>query len=241
MTRKNKIHILIPAAGSGLRFGAGKPKQYSRFMDGLLIDHSISQLQKVISPESLYVGLALEDLYWSETQSSQSDQVNAVIGGDTRAETVSNMLEALGEADAEDWILIHDAVRPCIDQSSLQPLMDSLASTQASGLSLGRPVHEAVKRVSDNLQVLESENRDGLWTTQTPQVFRYSALMQSMQLCMQQSLSFDDEMMALHHAGFTTEMVLGKAFNIKITTRGDLSLAEKYWHIMQSDISGDKN
>lgn len=230
--------MLVPAAGSGLRFGAGKPKQYSVFQDGLLIDHTISQLLELTSPQSLIVGLALEDSYWVETDSSKLSQVKKVIGGDTRAQTVSHMLSALGQVDGDDWVLIHDAVRPCIDKASLQPLMESMETTQASGLSLGRPVHQAVKRVSEERVVLQSENREGLWLTQTPQVFRFAALEQSMQKCMEESLRFDDEMMALHHSGFATEMVLGTAFNIKITTQDDLSLAETYWSIMRADLVG---
>lgn len=234
----NKIHVLVPAAGSGLRFGAGKPKQYLGFQDGLLIDHTISQLLKLISPQNLIVGLALEDSFWSETLSSKLDPVKTAIGGDTRAQTVSHLLAALGEVDGQDWVLIHDVVRPCIDEDSFASLFNAMTNTQASGLSLGRPVHEAVKRVSEDGRVLKSENRGGLWATQTPQVFRYTALLESMQKCMQQELHFDDEMMALHHYGFGTEMVEGSPLNIKITTSDELELAERYWKIMNTNEIG---
>lgn len=228
-----RIHVLIPAAGAGQRFGGDRPKQYSDFLGGLLIDHTISQIQKLVDSQILILGLARDDVFWRETESSQSEAVKTVVGGDTRAETVFNMLSVLEGVDANDWVLIHDVVRPCIDKASLKFLLKSLSSTRASGLSLGRPVHEAVKRVSAEALVLESENREGLWLTQTPQVFRYPALHKSMQRCMDQSLSFDDEMMALHHCGFPTEMVVGSPLNIKITTQDDLSLAENYWKIMQ--------
>ena len=234
----HRIHVLIPAAGLGQRFGGDRPKQYSNFLDGLLIDHSITQLQKLVDPEILILGLAKDDNFWAETKSSQSETVKTVLGGKTRAETVFNMLSVLEDVDANDWILIHDVVRPCIDKASLKPLLESLNSTRASGLSLGRPVQEAVKRVSEEALVLQSENREGLWLTQTPQVFRYPALHKSMQRCMDQSLSFDDEMMALHHSGYPTEMVIGSALNIKITVAEDLSLAESYWKIMQANSTG---
>lgn len=232
-----KIHVLIPAAGSGQRFGGERPKQYSSFRDGLLIDHSIAQLQKLVEPEILILGLAKDDAFWSETESSRSETVKTVVGGKTRAETVFNMLSVLEDVDAHDWVLIHDAVRPCIDKASLKPLLESLKTTRANGLSLGRPVHEAVKRVSETALVLQSETRDGLWLTQTPQVFRYPALHKSMQVCMDQSHSFDDEMMALHYSGFGTEMITGSPLNIKITTADDLSLAEDYWNIMQANTT----
>lgn len=234
----NRIHALVPAAGTGQRFGADRPKQYLPFLQGMLIEHTILQLLELVNPQTLIVGLGREDSYWDKSLAGKSGQVVSVEGGKTRAETVFNMLSALDTPQPEDWVLVHDAVRPCIDAASLQPMLDILESTGVSGLSLGRPVHEAVKRVSDQGEVMQSENRTGLWLTQTPQIFRYPALLQSMQQCMQQGLSFDDEMMALHHYGYATEMLPGSAFNIKVTTPGDLELAEQYWQIMQE--SGGK-
>ena len=127
---------------------------------------------------------------------------------------------------------------PCIDQHSLQPLLQALefstASNAVSGISLGKPLYEAIKRVSDDGLVLQSEDRQGLWATQTPQIFRYSALKHALMACIEEGLSFDDEMMALHHLGYKTLMVEGSAWNIKITKAQDLSLAESYWQIMQT-------
>jgi|SaaInlV_100m_DNA_5_1039725.scaffolds.fasta_scaffold04659_6 2-C-methyl-D-erythritol 4-phosphate cytidylyltransferase len=235
-----ELHVLIPAAGSGQRFASDIPKQYATFLDLFLLDHSVDQLIRLVAPKNLIVGLAEDDPLWSKTQASQSSAVKSVIGGTTRAETVFNMISALENIEADDWVLVHDAVRPCINSTGLKPLLDALLSTGASGISLGQQVNQAVKRVSEQGTVIRSEIREGLWLTHTPQVFRYSALLESMQGCMQEGLSFDDEMMALHHFGFATEMVEGSALNIKITEPDDLRLAENYWKIMQSQ-SGETN
>jgi 2-C-methyl-D-erythritol 4-phosphate cytidylyltransferase len=229
-----KLHILVPASGLGLRFNADRPKQYLPFLGITLLDHCLSQLMSLPYTGQFIVGLAEDDPWWDQTDSGKSNSIRTVIGGATRAETVSNMLRALRDVDLQDWVLVHDAVRPCVSKNSLQPLLDAMQVTQADGLSLGRPIYEAVKRVSDQGKVLVSEKREGLWTIQTPQVFRIEALEKSLQACLDESLSFDDEMMALHHLGYTTGMVQGSALNIKVTTREDLSLAGHYWQIMQS-------
>ena len=232
----SKIHILLPAAGIGSRFGTehGKPKQYMPFGDSLLIDHSLNQLMSLCLNGQVIVGIAEEDIWWPTTSASKLPEVLSVKGGASRARTVTNMLAAIDGATEHDWVLVHDAVRPCISKESLASLISELETTEASGISLGKPVYEAVKRVSDKSLVLSSENRDGLWTTQTPQVFRYAALKASLDACLQQNLSFDDEMMALHHLGYKTAMLEGSAWNIKITKAQDLPLAKQYWQIMQN-------
>ena len=253
-----RLHILVPAAGIGRRFGADRPKQYMRFLETSLIDHSLNQLQKLKSTALQIEGLDLKgcfivgvdarDGYWASTKASESSQIIRVAGGATRAKTVSNMLAAIEVSQSEDtrggkpveslkddWVLIHDAVRPCISQQSLEGLLMRLTNSSASGLSLGRPIYEAVKRVSKDpkqLKVLSSEDRDGLWTTQTPQIFRFQALKSSLDACLREDLNFDDEMMALHHSGFETEMVRGSPWNLKITQSEDLQIARNYWQIM---------
>ena len=243
------IHILIPAAGIGKRFNADRPKQYMPFFDTSVLDHCIAQLRDILDQGQFIVGLSKEDTWWPQSEAAKDKKIQSVLGGPSRAESVNNMLLALGAVDDQDWVLVHDVVRPCINRQSLQPLLDALelssdssenskssasSESSASGLSLGKPLYEAMKRVSDDGRVLQSEDRHGLWATQTPQVFRYSALKHALTACIEQGLSFDDEMMALHHLGYATSMVEGPAWNIKITKSQDLSLAETYWQLMQA-------
>ena len=234
------IHILIPAAGIGKRFNADRPKQYMPFLDTSVLDHCIAQLRDILDQGQFIVGISKEDIWWPQSEAAKDEKIQSVLGGASRAESVNNMLLALGEVDDQDWILVHDVVRPCIDRQSLQPLLDALEPSSenlensVSGLSLGKPLYEAIKRISDDGRVLQSEDRQGLWATQTPQVFRYSALKHALAICIEQGLSFDDEMMALHHLGYSTSMVEGSAWNIKITKSQDLSLAKTYWQLMQA-------
>lgn len=235
----SNLTILVPAAGTGQRYGGACPKQYQEFAGRRLLDVTLAQLLQLPHRGPLWLGLASDDSCWQDCDHAYNDKVRMVVGSSTRAETVWNLLQAADTGQAgedtaahSDWVLIHDAVRPNFTLADLQPLLQRMDDAAIDGASLGRPLVEAVKRVGANGLVRSGEIREGLWLTQTPQLFRRAALREALQLAMRSHFYFDDEMMALHQAGFSTAMVDGPIYNIKITRPGDMELAVQLRSLM---------
>jgi len=131
-----------------------------------------------------------------------------------------------GAVQQTDWVLVHDAARPCITHADVLKLM-KLASQQEGGL-LGRPISDTVKLADNNNRVSETIPRDGLWRAQTPQMFRYGELRYALQNAKKKGLVITDEASAMEFAGYQPLMVQGRSDNIKITVPGDLQLAETF-------------
>lgn len=229
------IHLLVPAAGVGRRFGGDRPKQYQPFIDTSLIDHSLAQLLQLEHAGPLWLGLAADDPWWPDSIWSSNEWVQTFSGGETRLHTVAAGLQQI-EGEDTDWVLIHDAVRPCITPASLAGLLQAIQGAQQenlAGIAPGEPVDQAVKRLDDSGLVVEVLNRDGIWQTQTPQAFRLDAVRRSVHYCLQHELQVDDEMAALHLQGYATRLVPGSRFNIKVTRDRDMRLARQFWQLMQ--------
>ena len=237
---QTRLHILVPAAGCGSRFGGDRPKQYQAFLQTSLLNHTLTQLLSLDIAQQFCLGLDAEDCWWPDSPLAADSRISTFMGGDNRFETVRLGLQCLGLSQSvapSDWILIHDAVRPCISAASLQPLLASLSDTEAAGLAPGRPVFEAVKRATADGCVVAVEDRSGLWTTQTPQIFRYGALCDAMQQSRSAGCIYDDEMSALQAAGYRTQLIAAPVTNIKVTTAEDMDLARHYWQMMSASSS----
>ncbi len=213
---------ILPAGGSGTRFGTRYPKQFTLLCGQLLLVHSIRSLLQDPRVETVYVVLlpvheALLD--WTQWHGRVRPLICA---GSTRAETVLNALGALQtELAASDWVLVHDAVRPCLTGEGLSRLLDTLLDDAVGGL-LATPVTDTLKRQEDTQRVQQTVSREGLWTAQTPQMFRYAMLRQALQ-CSQSST---DESSAMEAMGYAPLLVMGESTNIKVTYPIDLTLAE---------------
>ena len=124
MTATPRRFGLIPAAGEGSRFGGGMPKQYTLLAGAPILRHAIRALNESIALDAVYVVLARDDAHYKERIGDMAGVVPVYCGGRTRAESVANGLGAIGaQAAAEDWILVHDAVRPCVDVATLHRLL----------------------------------------------------------------------------------------------------------------------
>lgn len=216
------IHAIIPAAGSGLRFGAPIPKQYTRLGGKTILERSIEKLLLVV--DQVILALAEDDQYWPELPLAHDPRIQVVTGGGSRSESVNNALQALGGAAPDDWVLIHDAVRPLVTEEDLQRLISELENHDAGGL-LAAPIHETVKRADELGKVAKTEDRTGLWIAQTPQMFRYGKLIEAIKSSANDE-SITDESLAMEQAGYSVQLVEGSKTNIKITLQGDLKLAE---------------
>ena len=169
---------IVPAAGSGSRFGAERPKQYLDLLGRPLIFHTLQTLVACPDIERVWVVLAPDDDWWSQYDWSElgSKLETLRCGGATRAASVGNGLRAAAMVAADDdWILVHDAARPCLSQAMLQALFAELAADPVGGL-LAVPVADTLKRADAAGRVAATEPRDGLWQAQTPQMFRYGRL-----------------------------------------------------------------
>ena len=215
---------LVPAAGSGARFGAETPKQYLPLAGRPLIYHTLAALCRCARIEAVWVVLSPGDEWWSDGDCSDLDDKLRVVrcGGTTRAESVTNGLGALADSlTPDDWVLVHDAARPCLSQPMLDALFDGLAHDPVGGL-LAVPVADTLKRADANCRVVATEPREGLWQAQTPQMFRFGLLYESLRT----AGAVTDEAGAIEAAGYSPRLIRSDVTNLKVTFPGDLGLAE---------------
>ena len=216
-------YAIVPAAGSGSRFGAEKPKQYLDLLGRPLIFHTLKALTACPDIERVWVVLAPDDPLWPRTDWSELGAKLETVrcGGATRAESVSNGLQAAAMVAADDdWVLVHDAARPCLSPAMLDALFADLANDPVGGI-LAVPVADTLKRADAEQRVAVTEPRDGLWQAQTPQMFRYGLLCDALQQCR----DVTDEAGAVEALGLRPKLVRGDATNLKVTYPADLPLA----------------
>lgn len=157
---------------------------------------------------------------------SLRERITTVPGGTERMHSVLNALRALeGRAIEQDWVLVHDAVRPCVRRADLEHLMTVLANEPAGGL-LGIPVRDTLKRADATGQVLATLERTNLWQAATPQMFRYGPLLEALTAAVRAGLVLTDEAAAVERLGMPVKLVQGQSDNIKVTWPEDLQLAD---------------
>lgn len=214
---------LIPAAGSGTRFGAEQPKQYASLAGKPVLWHAIGAL--CVPPvEKVFVVLAPDDSLFGTLDWNAFDGKLEPLycGGETRRESVYNgLVAARDEWHADDWMLVHDAVRPCLAPADLHALLAARADEEV-GAILAVPVSDTVKRAAGE-RIAATESRAGLWLAQTPQMFPAGLLMQALQRARGE---VTDEASAVEEMGLKPRLVKGRRENIKLTFPEDLAMAE---------------
>jgi 2-C-methyl-D-erythritol 4-phosphate cytidylyltransferase len=221
-----KFLALIPAAGSGARMGAELPKQYLMLAGKPLLYHALDCLARHPAIERVFVVLAPGDLNFAQQdwRPLAAKLVPLYCGGATRAASVFNGLMAASDViDAEDWVLVHDAVRPCLPFDTLERLITSLREEQTGGL-LALPVVDTLKRGDAESYVVQTEPRDDLWQAQTPQMFRYWLLLEALHAT--DPALATDEARAVEQLGLRPKLVMGDTRNVKVTYPQDLAVAE---------------
>ena len=233
------IWAILPAAGIGRRMGSTIPKQYLT-IDGVpLILHSLRRLSAVSEIQKIIVVIHPEDNRWAKLQESIVDEfenrIITVMGGDERYQSVLNGLTAVTElAASDDWVLVHDAVRPCIRTSDIENLISKVSLHPVGGL-LGSAVDNTLKKVGPDLSVIETVDRESYWNALTPQMFRFAALKESIEAVVASGEQVTDEAAAMEVAGFKPIMIAGHKDNIKITVESDLVLASQILKNQASD------
>jgi len=218
-----RYFAIVPAAGSGSRFGAEKPKQYLSLLGRPLIHHTLAALVACPEIERVWVVLSPDDAEWSRHDWSDLGAKLETVrcGGATRADSVGNGLRAAAMVAAEDdWVLVHDAARPCLSADMLAALLRELADDPVGGI-LAVPVADTLKRADAEQRVAATEPRDGLWQAQTPQMFRYGRLAEALENCR----AVTDEAGAIEAMGLKPKLVKGDSTNLKVTFPADLALA----------------
>ncbi|MBS1157981.1 MAG: 4-diphosphocytidyl-2C-methyl-D-erythritol synthase [Proteobacteria bacterium] len=218
-----RYYAIVPAAGSGARFGAEKPKQYLSLLGRPLIYHTLAALVASPEIERVWVVLSPDDRWWSRYDWSDLGAKLETLrcGGATRADSVGNGLQAAAMVAADDdWVLVHDAARPCLSDEMLARLFHELADDPVGGL-LAVPVADTLKRADAEQRVAATASRDGLWQAQTPQMFRYGRLSEALEKCR----AVTDEAGAIEALGLKPKLVGGDATNLKVTYPADLALA----------------
>lgn len=232
MTEAVRFWAVIPAAGTGIRMHMDLPKQYLTINGRRVIEYSLETFCTHPQIAGVVVALAAGDKLWEGMPFAKHPKVRTVRGGKERCHSVLNCLHALSTVAAtEDWVLVHDAARPCIKREDIDQMIATLRDHPVGGL-LALPVRDTMKRADgsqDNgRHVHETVNRKGLWHALTPQMFRLGRLSQALEQAIRQRELVTDESQAMELAGLRPRLVEGRAENIKITRPSDLKLAELY-------------
>ncbi|MDH4285461.1 MAG: 2-C-methyl-D-erythritol 4-phosphate cytidylyltransferase [Gallionellaceae bacterium] len=217
-----QFYALVPAAGSGSRMRHELPKQYMSLADRPMIYHALATLCANPEIETVFVVLAPEDAHWKSYDWSEfGDKLQPLFcGGQTRAESVLNGLLA-SELEPDDWVLVHDAARPCLNAQQLTHLLDELRNDAVGGL-LAVPVADTLKRANALQRVACTESRVGLWQAQTPQMFRTGLLVKALET----APNVTDEASAVEALGLFPKLVSSDSTNFKVTYPQDMQLAE---------------
>jgi 2-C-methyl-D-erythritol 4-phosphate cytidylyltransferase len=224
-----RYYLVIPAAGSGRRFAAAVPKQYAALGSSTVIEHALAPFEADADCVGICVAVANDDPLWPQIAARRSRLVQAANGGEQRAHSVRNALRMLAaQVRDDDWVMVHDAARPCFTAADLATLKRELAAHPVGGL-LAMPLADTLKRglepASQVTHVDETLERAGLWRAATPQVFRFGVLLRALEQALSAGRIPTDEAQAVEWSGQRPRLVAGRADNIKVTTGDDLALA----------------
>ncbi|ACX81780.1 2-C-methyl-D-erythritol 4-phosphate cytidylyltransferase [Aggregatibacter actinomycetemcomitans] len=225
MTSTRKIIAVVPAAGIGSRMQADKPKQYLHIHGQPILQHTLNVLLAYPHISRIVLAVAADDPYIDQLKLSQNPKIQLVEGGETRADSVLNGLNAVQDAGADVWVMVHDAARPCLTHGDLEKLLEI---QDDNGAILAIPATDTIKRALPSQQIAHTEDRSQLWLAQTPQFFRADLLRDALTRAKQQQFAVTDEASAMELAGFRPHLVAGRSDNIKVTRPEDLALAEFY-------------
>ncbi|MCD2452953.1 2-C-methyl-D-erythritol 4-phosphate cytidylyltransferase [Methylicorpusculum oleiharenae] len=226
----NTIHsrfwAIVPAAGVGKRMQADKPKQYLSLAGKAVLEQTLLRLLDVEQLSGIAVAISQEDPYWPELGIAGHPKVITAPGGKERADSVLSGLRSIRErADDNDWVLVHDAARPCITRSDVVLLMASLKDDAVGGI-LALASHDTLKQVEGRI-IHGTLDRTHIWRALTPQMFRYGMLKAALEAG-EGNPAITDEASALELMGYQPKIVEGRPDNIKITRPEDLALAQFY-------------
>jgi 2-C-methyl-D-erythritol 4-phosphate cytidylyltransferase len=219
------LWCVVPAAGRGVRAGGDLPKQYQLLAGRPLIEHTLERLAAHPRIGGLLVTLAATDRHWPGIAVPGGKPVITAVGGAERSDSVLAGIDALpASVAADDFVLVHDAARPCVRLADIGRLVGQVDGTD--GGLLGAPLRDTLKHADAQGRSESTEPREQRWRAFTPQVFRRAPLAAALREAARRGLKVSDEAMAMELAGFRPLLVEGAEDNIKVTTAADFALAE---------------
>ena len=262
-----RVWAIVPAAGRGARFAASTersspqqessaqqasspppassfPKQYASLLGATVLEWSLRALLAEPRVHAVVVALAADDAHWPAIAARLANpKLRTTIGGANRQDTVTNGLDALaGQAAADDWILVHDAARPCLSAADLGALLDAVGvghavDAAAIGAVLAAPIVDTVKReLGEHVATVD---RQGLWRALTPQVFAFAQLRHALKEAQLAGVEVTDEAQAVERMGLRPTLVPGSPFNVKVTRPQDLAMAAQLLTMMEPTMTND--
>ena len=220
--QKPKLWGVIPAAGSGQRFSKTELKQYLKIAGQTVLQHSVNALYQ-LPLENCVIAISANDTYASQIQ--YAHPVQFCIGGKERMDSVFSALQHLhGFADKNDYVLVHDAARPCLHQNQIEAIANFCETGQDAAI-IAVPVRDTLKKSKENQEIETTIDRSALWQAQTPQIIKYGVLYQALQHAIQNHFLVTDEASALEHLDIPVKLLEGRSDNIKITYPDDLDFA----------------
>ncbi|MCJ7452053.1 MAG: 2-C-methyl-D-erythritol 4-phosphate cytidylyltransferase [Steroidobacteraceae bacterium] len=226
MSRPARRWAVVVAAGRGERFGGSTPKQYTLLLGRPALSWSLAALLASPAVDGVVVALAPRDRRWKRLAESRSPRISTCVGGDRREASVSNALLSLAaRAHDDDWVIVHDAARPCLRREDLDKLIAATRRDPVGGL-LAIPVPDTLKVNDGRGRSARTADRSVLWRALTPQIFRYGLLRRALALCVERERVVTDEASAVEALGLRPRLVQGRGDNIKLTTPADRVLAE---------------
>lgn len=217
-----KVFIILPAGGSGTRFGSETKKQFLALNGESILDLTIQKFLVVDSVAQIVVALPGEKTKVWETQPLRDAKLKYVVGGSNRAESVRNAFLSFQDCGPDDVVLVHDAVRPLVSKAVIERVISGVLETGAAIAAV--PVKDTIKKVQDNV-ITDTIDRGQLRAAQTPQGARFLWFQKAFAVCSDLS-QITDEAMLLENAGYPVQVVEGDPKNLKITTPFDLEVAK---------------
>lgn len=227
MQPASSLYAVVPAAGVGSRMKADRPKQYL-MIDGMtILEHTVRRLLAHPRIEKVVVAVTDGDPYFAELPLATDPDVIRVSGGKERADSVLSALQYIKQNRLAQWVMVHDAARPCVKHKDLDTLIDVSQAHPVGGI-LASPVRDTMKRADGNKNIDHTVEREALWHALTPQMFRAELLTQALESALNAGAVITDEASAIEWTGKSPALVQGDSDNIKITQPEDLALAEFY-------------
>jgi len=222
-----KVWAIIPAAGIGKRMNSTIPKQYIQLAGKTILEHSVSKLLASHEVAGAIVGICANDENWNQLKIDHPRFLNSYSGGSERIHTVLNGLQYLqNHASEKDWVLVHDAVRPCVEVEDINKLIKCGLKSE-SGAILAHKIVDTVKRVNEKEEIQKTLDRNELVLAATPQLFPISLLKKALTQAIEKGKISTDESAAVEALGLNPLIIEGKRTNIKITAAEDLEIAKR--------------
>ena len=235
MNRDPFCWAVIPAAGTGERMGSAVPKQYLKINDMTMLEHSVNSLLSEPRILGISVVVDLQQSLHANLPNLKDPRVSFVQGGAARSDSVLAGLKALLRvADKQDWVLVHDAARPCVKANEISRLIDTVSHSGIGGI-LAQKITDTVKKADDDGFVTHNIQRENLWRALTPQMFSLGLLQDALSAAAAENISITDEAAAMERMGHAVQLVDGLATNIKVTLPSDFDFARTFLDYSQAN------